>query len=254
MKDDSQKLKSRTDGQHTIKLSEFRTQLYENIQNQIVEYFQPEQLEAFKVFNPKNFVTVCQSSSNAAVHNCDDLSSCYTSLPTIVPNRVPKSVEDNIRIVCEFYGLTNVQQMLADWKHALSVIVTDRRMQLARYNDPARFWPDQLKRPDAPFSESLKNLLQRILVTSFTSADAERAFSMVSNIKTQDRQNMSPKTLQDLVRIAFNGPDELSEDSLYEYTKEFVKITSRVDDPSAIGGQEPTPDAFKSFFPRSELF
>ena len=103
-------------------------------------------------------------------------------------------------------------------------------------------------------SSDLKGLLERILVTSFTSADAERAFSMVSNIKTPSRQNLSPKSLENLVRVRFNGPSVLSDESLYMYTREFVKVSSRVDDMSVVGKTKSNPAAYKKFFSHSKIF
>ena len=245
-----QALLRRTDAQHTIKLSKFRNLLYANLQKQIIIYFEPEKLEAFEVFNPKNFLSSCSGNELS----CEDLASCYKVLPTIVPNATPKTPEDSIRIICTFYGLSDCNKVIADWKIALTFIVQDSRSQKIRDVDSTKYWPNQMIMNPSFFTSDVKGLLERVLVTSFTSADAERAFSMVTNIKTQDRQSLAPKTLENLVRIAYNGPDKLSEESLFQYTKEFVKVSSRVDDATVKGGREPKEDAYKKFFSKSKIF
>ena len=252
VKDDALRISSRTDGEHTIHLSEFRSVLYENIQAQLVVYFEPEKLEAFEVFNPKNFKVFC--SADAGFTSCDVLYFCYETLPTIVPTGVPKIPEDSMTILCTFYNILNCDQLIQEWKQVLATIVQDPQSQNLRNLDPAKYWPSQMTRDDLRMSAELKGLLERILVTSFTSADAERAFSLVSNIKTPSRQNLSPKSLENLVRVRFNGPPVLSDDSLYAYTKEFVKVSSRVDDMSVAGKRKPKPDANKSYFTRSKVF
>ena len=249
---DPQRLSRRTDGQHTINLSQFRQRLYENIQIQIVEYFNPELLEAFEVFNPKNFKAACYRVPVPS--ECALLSSCYTVLPTIVPGRTSKTPQDSIKILCNFYGIDTCDQIIADWKNTLSAIVQDGLSQKIKNADAAQYWPQQMERNELLFSSQLKQLLERILVTSFTSADAERAFSMVTKIKSPERQSLSSKTLENLVRVRFNGPPVLSQENLYEYTKAFVKVSSRVDDPSVRGGNSPQADATKNYFSKSKLF
>ena len=247
------KLTERRDGQHTIKLSQFRTMLYDKIQAQLLEYFQPDTLQAFEVFNPMNFKPKCGDESEPNF-SCDTLSSCYERLPTILPNGIPKSPEDNIRTLCTFYGITNTTAIITEWKQVLAVIIQDAKAQAIRQEDPAKYWPQIVQRADIPITASLKGIIDQILFTAFTSADAERAFSMVTRTKSPQRTNLSPKTLEHLVRIRFNGPDSLSDEKLFEYTKAFVKVSSRVDDASVIGGQEPDPEAHKQFFSRSKLF
>ena len=135
--------------------------------------------------------------------------------------------------------------MITEWKQTLATLIVDPLRKSLHNLDAAEYWPKQLKRTDLQLSLDFRKLVQRILLTSFTSADAERAFSMVYKIKTPDRINLTPKSLENLVRVKYNGPSELSDESLYTYTKDFVKKTSRVDDNSVIGGIQPRPDAFK---------
>ena len=82
VKDDPQptvRLYSRIDGEHTIKLSQFRSMLYENIQAELVSYFEPDTLEAFEVFNPRNFKTFC--APTAGFSSCDVLYFRYAMKP-----------------------------------------------------------------------------------------------------------------------------------------------------------------------------
>ena len=245
----SHSLTTRTDGEHTIKLSQFRTLLYENMQKQLVQYFDPGQLESFEIFNPKNFKIICGESVS-----CEILSTCYDEMPTIVPSTTSKPPEDNFRTLCQFYHISSCEPLITEWKVLLSNIVREPQSQELKDLDAAQYWPKQMQRTDLPLSVALRGLLERVLVTSFTSADAERAFSMVSHIKSPSRQSLSPKSLENLLRIKFNGPSVLSTESLYAYTKEFVKKTSRVDDTSVIGGPKPRPDAYKNYFSKSKIF
>lgn len=246
----SQKLKARQDGSHTIHLSAHRHQLYENLLQQLIHYFDPTTLEAFEIFNPKYLNDRCVTSSESGT----TFQAYYTEFQSIVPNAGTKSVEDRMKTICLFYGLGDCEAQTKEWKSFLHILTQDSSAMRIRSSDPSKFWSAVLESTSIQIAPMVQDLIKRVLSTSFISADAERAFSMVSNIKTPDRSSLSPSTLENLVRIAFNVPESLSEESIFEYTKDFVKVSSRVDDPSFVGGRQSKPEAFKRYFSKSRLF
>lgn len=73
------------------------------------------------------------------------------------------------------------------------------------------------------YIEITKKLIQTTLVLPIGSADAERGFSIMNNIKDGRRNRLNPKTLEELMRIRINTEDDLSIFPAKRYAKQWVK-------------------------------
>ena len=240
---------------NSIKLGEERDILYQRILDQMKRYFEHDVLEAFDVFNPK-FFKFCPTNFFGLQLNCRSLGNCYLPFLTIDPNDQPKSAEEKIALVCTFYRMDTptCTSVISDWKDAMTIITADKIVFDHRQDDVSVFWPNVLQRTDLGFTEALRSLFENILITSFTSSDAERLFSQVTRIKTPERFNLKPRTLEGLARIQFNGPVVLSSEKLYEYTRDFLKTHVRADDMEVSGGRKAAPEEFPNFFAKSRIF
>ena len=240
---------------NSIKLGEERETLYQRILDQMKRYFDHEVLEAFDVFNPK-FFKFCPTDALSVQLNCQNLGNCYLPFLTIDPDDQPKSAEEKLLLLCTFYkmGTQACGSVISDWKDALTVITTDKDIFEQRQDDVSVFWPNVLQRTDLGFTVGLRSLFEKVLITSFTSSDAERLFSQVTRIKTPERFNLKPSTLEGLARIQFNGPEVLSSERLYEYTHEFLKTHVRSDDTESDGGRIAAPEEYPNFFAKSRIF
>lgn len=82
-----------------------------------------------------------------------------------------------------------------------------------------------------PCTETTK-LIQTILVLPIGSADAERGFSVMNHVKSSRRSRITPKHLEDSMRIRINGPDELEKFPASKYAKRWINENHwRTDDP-----------------------
>lgn len=90
------------------------------------------------------------------------------------------------------------------------------------------------------------------------SAEAERGFSIMNHLKAERRSNLSPKPVEDELRIRINGPNDMNLFAAGKYAKYWVKNHWRTDDsrnPKDMGSMlagEITGEEGK--FPRSNLF
>jgi len=104
-------------------------------------------------------------------------------------------------------------------------------------------------------------LIKVVLVIPIGSADAERGFSIMNHIRTSRRSRLSPSTLDSLIRVRLNGPNELDKFKAFKYSMEWVKHHLRTDDPQRQHKKrkidqeiDPEDDVNKVYFPRSSLF
>lgn len=84
---------------------------------------------------------------------------------------------------------------------------------------------------DIIFGHSVKLLIQTILVLPIGNAEAERGFSIMNHIRTSRRSLLQPTTLDALMRVRINGPDQIEQFKAYKYTKAWMKNHLRTDDP-----------------------
>ena len=98
------------------------------------------------------------------------------------------------------------------------------------------FWSEFLKRKDIQWKENTQKLIRTVLTIPIGSSDVERSFSILNQIKTKQRGNLESPTIDALVRIKLNGPDEISKFRAMKYAKYWVNEQKNklVDDPLRI--------------------
>ena len=99
------------------------------------------------------------------------------------------------------------------------------------YN-PAQFWSHYLDgKKLAVMGPTLKKLVEISLSLPAGSAEAERGFSIMNHVKYDRRSRLTPKHLEDLMRIRINGPP-LSDFDAPRYALEWLKEHKHTDDPT----------------------
>ena len=73
-------------------------------------------------------------------------------------------------------------------------------------------------------------------------------------MKTKATNRLSPKTVENILRVRINGPADLKQLKAEKYAKEFLKIHVRPDDLTFNGGRKKNPLDEKSFRKSSRLF
>lgn len=134
----------------------------------------------------------------------------------LLPSKLASNKED---LKTRTYGLTDIGKLaerlklnkdkaIAEWQ-ALTVEIADspdlcHQTSLA----PEIFWSKVLTDYRSLGAE-VRNLIRIVLVLPATSADSERAISVMKFIKSPRRNSMKRITLEDLMRVKLNGPAEI---------------------------------------------
>ena len=73
-------------------------------------------------------------------------------------------------------------------------------------DSPPDFWSYYLNHDDIKCGELVVSLLHHVLALPVGSADAERGFSIMKHAKYDRRSRLTPKHLEDILRLRINGP------------------------------------------------
>ena len=73
-------------------------------------------------------------------------------------------------------------------------------------SDPVDFWVYFLKSPLIQWEGDIKQLIKIVLTLSPTTAQVERAFSIMSHVVTNRRRTLTSKHVEYIMRIHSNGP------------------------------------------------
>lgn len=96
-------------------------------------------------------------------------------------------------------------------------------------SDPFYFWLSVLKDFGSNMSPKLRQLIKSIIIIPWSSAEAERAFSLMNFLKTKLRNRMGHDSLQAHMRVAINSPKIMDAS---EYTVEYLKKNDPCDQSS----------------------
>ena len=92
----------------------------------------------------------------------------------------------------------------------------DAKLCRKRGLHPAKFWTYYLTKREEYFEANVKRFIQIVLSIPTGSADAERAFSHMNQIKTKSRNSMSIHLMNSLLRVKLNSVKKLED---FEATK-----------------------------------
>ena len=190
------------------RLSGLRTILLDNLIEQLNSYFPPNNfLHDFKIFNPK---TLPRNSGDLHFYGSDE-----------------------VMKIARYFGFDGLEVAM-EWQQLLGSL----EGTLCNNNREATniFWPNVMIDEDVTLGEKIKELLQIVLVLPIGSSDAERAFSILSHIKSKRRGSLQPDAIQDLMRIRLNGPT-LNEVNFDKFAKKWLEEGNRdTDDPRSVRG------------------
>ena len=157
------------------------------------------------------------------------------------------------------------QTVAAEWKDI--IIAISKQDDFCRYqkSDAIYFWSHYLQVENIPWKENIKTLLMTILVLPIGSADAERGFSIMNHIRTNRRASLAPETIDAMMRIRINGPNNLENFKAELYSKQWVDQNHmksdallrlpkkrKLEDTNA--ENDDNNDAYKTYLKQSRLF
>ena len=157
---------------------------------EILDWIPQETMDVYDVLNPFSWPDDNYPFAIGTQYRQNDIESLYL---TIFENEAPtkKEVEDEL--------------VKNDWKTLLEKITNDENFcKLKKSKVILVFWQHYLSTNLMP--ERMKRLICKVLAVPIGSADVERAFSVVSHIRTQRRSKLTAYHLEGLVRIRLNGP------------------------------------------------
>ena len=117
---------------------------------------------------------------------------------------------------------TEDTQAIADeWHEFLEHVVDHEDFCDFKRSKPLDFYSHFFKtyNKDNAFSR----LLQKILITSVSSADVERSFSILHHSKSKRRSSLSGSTLDAIMRLRINGPKNIFEFPALALAKKWAK-------------------------------
>lgn len=180
------------------------------------------------------------------------------------PNKLPISKSDAIDFeklsilqMNNFFKFGESESILQQWAQLL-LKLTDDQKELCDWKsvmDIPKFWQHFLNKESLNWNAEMKKLVQTSLVIPIGSADAERGFAIMNNLKTSQRSRLDHNTLEAALRLKINGPPLEKFDSLHYAVNWINKHNGmRSDDPSLRGKQRPDDYDDKKYFDRSQLF
>ena len=179
---------------------------------EILDWIPQETMDVFDVLNPFSLPDDSYPFGIGTQYRQNDIESLYL---TIFENEAStkKEVEDEL--------------VKNDWNTLLEKITNDENYcKLKKSKDVIVFWQHYLGTNLMP--ERMKKLIRKVLAVPIGSADVERAFSVLSHIRTQRRSKLTAYHLEGLLRIRLNGP-KVDMFSPLQYAKKWTGLLT--DDP-----------------------
>lgn len=182
-------------------LKSYRTLLLDLLLAEFNSYFPDGDLKSFDVFDPNN------------MPNPND----YVTARTYGIIKI-KQLND-------FFKIGNQDIIINQWQTFLeSVITSSNYCQIKNSRTSTfAFWSQLLKWPEITWGTEIKRLLFTVLSIPISSAEAERGFSALKYIRDSHRSRLSPTSLDAIMRIKMNGPDELDHFAAVKYARKWVE-------------------------------
>jgi hypothetical protein len=172
-----------------------RQKIVKVLSDELESYF-PEQVTAdFDVFHPKKFDI--ESAKTRTFGN-----NAITSLATRFDLDAPSTIKQWQDLWYELSSRPDFDEM--------------------KIKKPEHFWPALLRDPAVTIGENVRKLTRIVLVLPSTSADAERAFSHMNHIKSSRRLRMASSTVDALMRVVMNGPDDFYLFPSFKFAREWT--------------------------------
>ena len=92
------------------------------------------------------------------------------------------------------------------------------------------FWQNFVDVPGIRWTNPLKSIVQHILSIPASTASCESSFSYYSKEKTKFRSNLNVETVEALLRVRHNIPDDIDDEQLAYYAREWTRTHFRSDE------------------------
>jgi hypothetical protein len=178
-----------------VKISSFREGFLETLITGIEEYFPEGELEIFSALEPQ------QISLNF--------------------NSLDEFGNDWIGQLAQRFDV-NETEALMGWTQLKADLKEDQDWCTMKGANPRDFWAYYLSKDGLELDESFRTLVKIVLSIPIGSSEAERSFSIMSHIKTRRRMSMGVRSLEAIMRIRINMPDELERFAVTQYVRKWL--------------------------------
>lgn len=155
-----------------------------------------------------------------------------TDLDIFSPERMPSTTADalsygvqEIRHISDYFKWDKVNELLDAWSVLLESFVRSSRLCAfkAKETKSFAFWSEMLISKEIAWKPNTKKLIYTILSLPIASADAERGFSIMNHIRTSRRSRLGPESLDALMRVRINGPNNIDRFAASKYAKKWIE-------------------------------
>lgn len=115
------------------------------------------------------------------------------------------------------------------------------------------FWSHFLEDVSLPWKQELKALVQSALVMPIGSADAEKGFAIMNNIRTSKRSSLEHGVIDAIMRIKINGPS-IPDFNAKKYALRWVQQGGFLSDDQRERGKQKRTTDDKIYLAASKLF
>lgn len=166
---------------------EYKNTIFDALLNQFNDYFPDGDLDIFNVLDPMSMPLPNDEASTRTYG-------------------ITKIADIN-----DYFKITNKDDIILQWQNLLlSIVISDNYCHIrTEKTSISAFWSQLLKWPEIIWDTEIKRLVQTVLSIPISSAEAERGFSTMKYLRDSRRNRLVPKTLDAMMRIKLNGPDEL---------------------------------------------
>lgn len=182
-------------------LNQYRQIILDFLLAEFNEYFPDGDLKKFDVFDPSNMPTPND----------------YIGIRTYGISKIKE--------LNNFFQIDSDGIILDQWQELLKSIVSSAnycQIKNGRTTSFA-FWSQLLKWPEIVWGDSIKRLLYTVIAIPISSAEAERGFSALKYIRDAHRSRLTPQSLDAIMGIKLNGPDELDFFAASKYVRNWIK-------------------------------
>ncbi len=187
------------------------------------------------------------------------------------PKKIPEKLEDQtfygveeIKKLGELYGIPSLHLVEA-WKKLQQDMTESDEWCTMKGSKAREYWKHFLASTSGiKIHEDLRNLINSILVTPISSADAERGFSILFHTRSSRRSRLTPEHLEGMMRLRINGPKNIALFPALKYAKRWHKAGKYLTDDlshrptyepeDTIADDDPDDVASKKYLDGSNLF
>lgn len=162
-------------------LSTLRTNIINSVIAQLLSYFPEGNFKMFDVFNPSNLPMDLQKMEQFCLL-VKPFAKRFGFDETLLSNQL-----------CDF-----VKELIANHYELYCDLINKK--------DPIHFWSNLFQNEMLKWPEELKQLIEIAITIPIGSADVERGFSIFKNFYSKSRNRLTPKHVEDILRIRINGP------------------------------------------------